>query len=345
MICFKVDGNARIGMGHVMRCLAIADELKKENHSCFFLMENDLLSELVKKHGHRLVVLEDGIKSVVEFINQNRIVACIVDSYEMGDADFQLLNEACDNRNAILGYMDDLLLFPYACNLLVNYNIYATISEYEELYQNKQKPFLCLGTNYVPFRTEFHQIANRCVRKEGKRILVSTGGADTEHVTVEMVKTICQHPEWSSINFVILIGKMNNDKEEIMDLAEGNNNIILQYDVSDVAQLMLSCEVAISAAGSTLYELCLTQTPSISYVLADNQIKLAKAFYDKGIMLYAGDVRKEGLHELVEKMSTQAVRLLEDFPKRCDYSKKMKTIVDCNGANRIAKTILEVGGK
>ena len=102
---------------------------------------------------------------------------------------------------------------------------------------------------------------------------------------------------------------------------------------------MLSCDVAVSAAGFTLYELCAMQTPTITYILADNQIPGAEAFERHGILKCAGDYRIAG-DRLIEKMIDSAIQLAEDDEERKGITEKMRTMIADNGAQKILKDIL-----
>ena len=96
----------------------------------------------------------------------------------------------------------------------------------------------------------------------------------------------------------------------------------------------------VSAAGSTLYELCACGVPTITYVLADNQIPAAVVFGDKGIMIDAGDVRKNP--DFIRDLFDRIMDLAENKEKRIAMSQAMRTIVDGRGANRLATVISQL---
>ena len=100
---------------------------------------------------------------------------------------------------------------------------------------------------------------------------------------------------------------------------------------------MKSADIAISAAGTTLYELCACGTPTISYVIADNQTDNAVWFDENNIIEFAGDVRLDDIgHNLARIM-----------PKYCDrayrenLSVEMQELVDGRGAGRIVEVLVE----
>ena len=132
---------------------------------------------------------------------------------------------------------------------------------------------------------------------------------------------------------------MNKDREIIYNISYDDPNIILFDNVKQMAKLMSSCDVAISASGSTLYELCATQTPTVTYILADNQILSAEGFHNRYILECIGDVRKLGVINLSKCLIKSATALADDYKRRVEITKNMQNIVDGQGANRLLKFI------
>ena len=104
-----------------------------------------------------------------------------------------------------------------------------------------------------------------------------------------------------------------------------------------MAELMSKCDIAISAAGSTLYELCATQTPTLTYVLADNQILGAKGFNEHSIGIYIGDYRYKA--DFIQALFYELDVLAANENLRKKLASNMKEIVDGNGAVRILKEV------
>ena len=103
---------------------------------------------------------------------------------------------------------------------------------------------------------------------------------------------------------------------------------------------MQSCDLAVSAAGSTLLELCACGIPTITYVLDDNQILGAKAFEKAGLMIYTGDVREED--SFTEKLNDTISVLCMDLGKRKDMYQRMTKMVDGCGAVRLVRELTKM---
>lgn len=340
MILFRADGNSAVGSGHVMRCLSIADAAKQLGEKCIFVTAADDFEAHITSRGHEVQVLgtdytDMEAEDMPAILETYKPSVLFVDSYFVTDKYLSSLQEYCKEHEIMLAYLDDVLAFPYPCDILINYNIYGKEEDYINLYEGLQIPRLLLGTTYAPLRIEFQDRTTRVARREADSVLVSTGGADAEHLGVELLKRAMQYP----YTFHFIVGAMNPDKDKIRELAAAADNIVLHEGVTSMAPLMKACDVAISAAGSTLYELCATQTPTITYILADNQIPGAEAFSAKEVMRNCGDVRILGREKLAEKLLEEAEALMNNYEDRVQISQNMQIIVDGNGAGRMIKEV------
>lgn len=341
MIVFRADGNAMIGAGHIMRCLSIAQGARLIGEECVFVTASNEFEAAITSRGYKNYVLNTDYRDMEsEDICSILDLCCpavlFVDSYQVTDTYLARLKVYCEDAGITLVYVDDVLAFPYPCHKLLDYNIYGTDADYIGLYGGGKLPELLLGTKYAPLREEFQNMPERDIRKEAKHVLVSTGGADSEHMTMELVKVA----RGQNRIFHFVIGALNKDIQRIREYAEGYGNIVLHEGVSDMAELMCHCDVAISAAGSTLYELCATQTPTVTYILADNQIPGAEGFASRGIMKNCGDVRVLGNKALAEVLIDTADVLANDYEERARIAERMRLVVDGKGAERVIRAVL-----
>lgn len=346
MIVFRVDGNSSIGLGHIMRCLSIADVYKKEGYSSLFITSDNELHQMIVDRGHSCLSLDSNYDHMEEDINQLKIEinkrdveTVYVDSYYVTALYLSSMSSFCKENNITLVYIDDILAFPYSCDILINYNIYAEIDDYKRLYSSDNPVFL-LGLKYIPQRLEFQGLEQRIINKNAKNIFVSTGGADSQHIGVEIVKSIISHRNSNDFIFHFILGVLNPDKDEIIQLSQNHNNIILYNNNKNMAKLMKSCDVAISAAGSTLYELCATQTPTVSYTIADNQLLGANCFEKSGLIHNVGNIKDYNAKDLADKIINASIELCNDYDQRKKIIDNMRDIVDGRGADRIVQKVL-----
>lgn len=345
-ILFRADANPSIGVGHIMRCLAVADAMTVLYRKVFFILADGTVQNMVADRGYPSIVfgteyndLEREVEMMNSIIKENKPGALVIDSYFVTERYLNVLWNVCRSVNCKLAYIDDVLAFPYPCDVLLNYNIYGPKADYKGLYRNAETvPAFFLGTSFAPLRREFQNLSPRMVRRGGRIILISTGGSDCEHITLALVEEI-RRGEPGDIAFHFIIGAMNRDKELIFHRTEGCPNMVLHENVKNMSALMQACDVAISAAGSTLYELCATQTPTVTYILTDNQIPGAEGFEHYGVLQCAGDVRQLGTQRLAKRLLESGVRLCRNYSERCRIAERMSELVDGRGAERFAEAI------
>ena len=139
----------------------------------------------------------------------------------------------------------------------------------------------------------------------------------------------------------VVVGRLNEDKDKLYKLADELPFLQLHENVSDMASLMASCDLAVSAAGTTLYELCAAGVPSMSFCLADNQLTAAKTFEEAGIIPCAGDIRYS-CDEALDRIMDFVTYMSENFQKRKAAHETMRRLVDGKGAVRIAEALIEM---
>ena len=169
--------------------------------------------------------------------------------------------------------------------------------------------------------------------------MILTGGADPYHIAYGFLKEINASNESSRV-YHIVVGKMSPDFEQIKELSNRIENVVIYHNVEDMLSLMRQCDIAVSAAGSTLYELCACGIPTINYIFADNQIMGAKRFAEDNIMFSAGDVRdnKGFFHNLSEVINV----LSQSVDLRIEMSRAAQKMVDGRGALLLAKELEEL---
>ena len=113
--------------------------------------------------------------------------------------------------------------------------------------------------------------------------------------------------------------------------------------VEKVAELLLGCDLAISAAGTTIYELCAAGVPTLAFSMADNQELFAKRMAAAGAVTYLGDIRNPEVLENLEKnvaswLSERGAALL----LRQQESVRMHALTDGLGSRRIAQKLIQI---
>ena len=306
-------------------------------------MADDSFRAVVESRGYQTSVLEtkyddmgsetDRLIPVISRVSPKLI---LVDSYFVSHDYLQTIQ-----KMAKVAYMDDVLSFAYPVDFLINYNIFSSLADYKNLYSisGVKRPKMFLGTRYAPLREEFRHIQFR--RSENvDNIFISSGGADTEHVELQLVEWLMNHPgAFQDVVFHVVVGAVNQDADTIIQKSAHLNNVMIHRNVRDMKTLMLSCDMAVSAAGSTLYELCACGVPIVTYVIADNQVAAERAFVNKGIALSVGDIRNKQC--FVEELTETIEALIHNCNLRIRLSDTARALVDGRGADVLVSELME----
>ena len=102
-----------------------------------------------------------------------------------------------------------------------------------------------------------------------------------------------------------------------------------------MAQLMQSCDIAVTAGGSTMYELCAVGIPILCFSFVDNQEKIVKGFLEQKVVCFGGNYLVQG-ESMFDDISEQIALLKRNLSLRQESSRKERELVDGQGAMRIA---------
>lgn len=337
-VYIRTDGNFVVGLGHIMRCSSIAEALCEKGIECCFIVSSQESLKLVKEKNFSYIQLdsvwndlEKELGKIIEVIKQENIKVLLVDSYYVTE---KYLKELKQYTKLI--YLTGFHKFHYPVNMLINYNIFAGDMGYREEYDSET--YLAIGTNYTPLRKEF-QKGNSC--KKGKKgIFLTTGGTDLCHFVPALLKYLLDS-EFRTWKIHIIIGTYYEQQEiDILeDMKKKNKNMILYSNVKNMSEIMQECSIAVSAAGTTLYELCAMGIPTVTFSFVDNQIRSSECFAEKKVMKSVGDIR-----QLPDKKAEEIVcELLKYIQDEClykQYSESMKKLIDGKGSERLANLII-----
>ncbi|KXG76351.1 UDP-2,4-diacetamido-2,4,6-trideoxy-beta-L-altropyranose hydrolase [Thermotalea metallivorans] len=345
----RADGGAAIGMGHIMRCLSLAKELKRKGYKVYFFssMKEGIIkikdegfdvivipqiqSEFIKNSGSiGGVDLEKETDKIIQLIREYHIDLLFIDKYDVTNGYFLKIKPYVK----ILAYIDDLSQFVYPVDVLINGNITGEYMDYQKYSQDQM---MLLGPKYNLIRDEFRDLPLGEIREEAKEILVTTGGSDPYRMSVKIIHMILEDEELRNCIINVIVGNGFINKEELRNIAENNKNIILHENVKKISQIMLKSDIAISAGGSTLYELCACGIPTIAFIMADNQELMVRK------MAELGYIKEIGWYHAVEKADVvNAVKkLVQNYNMRKSYSQKGRNLVDARGAEKIVEAITE----
>ncbi len=338
----RADGNAAIGAGHLMRCMTIAEAMRKmqaEEDRILFLCAEEQSAELVREHGFDATVLYTDYRNLEAelpltrdlFHHKDAQRIILVDSYYVTDTYLKSLREF--GRTVLL---DDMQQNAYPVDVVINYNAFADAAVYEKLYQGTNTRRL-VGSRYVPIREQFlykHYQVSDIV----KNILITTGGGDRDNIAGRILQQIFEINHLQEVNYHLITGRYNPHFQELKRLEASEPKLHIHYDVKDMAAFMSGCDLAITAGGTTIYELAAIGVPFICFSYAENQEPLTEYIGRQHIAGFAGAYHREALGTL-----SRIKQLFADYCTRRELRnmcyEKERTLIDGLGAQRLAENI------
>lgn len=347
-ILIRVDATPQIGTGHVMRCLALAQGLKRAGHKVIFLTINSgKLFERIEGEGFEIRLLDRRVelrddarqtKELAERIVCNWVVTDgynFTEDYQRLIVEFPKVMQEPLKRHIKLLCIDDIAKTHFVADVVLNQNISAS----KIPYSREGYTTLLLGTKYALIRQEFLQAKNSFIRRfpqKARKILVTFGGLDSKNVTLKVLQAIdiLNDPE---IVIKVVIGELNPHIEALRNfIAKSRSNFEILVNVSkEMPELMIWADLAVTGAGSTIWELCLLGVPTIAGSIVDNQKDIASILADMGAVKNAGWLVETSLQQLADDID----RCIQDLKLRKSMSDSMAQVVDGKGVQRVVSFI------
>jgi UDP-2,4-diacetamido-2,4,6-trideoxy-beta-L-altropyranose hydrolase len=359
-VILRADASNQMGVGHVMRCLTLADELSNAGAEIKFICR-DLagnLEKMILQRGYVVHLLpaphqhsgvensmnaheqwlgvpwdEDANQSI-KLISANTINWVIVDNYALDYRWHKKIRPYTDKIFVI----DDLADRKMDCDMLLDQTFGRNNSDYDGLVAKDCQ--INLGSSYALLRPEFSYLRQKAIearktRRNIKNILVSVGALDPNNVTSQII-TALERIKWlhkPKVNVVLhssaphlhtLLDQINGLKLEVS----------IQTDVSDMAKLMIEADLAIGAGGTTSWERCCLGLPTLLIKLADNQALVING------LLTAQAARQIDIENIATDLVRECEALQSDKMKLVDLSINSLNITDGKGTRLIALKML-----
>jgi UDP-2,4-diacetamido-2,4,6-trideoxy-beta-L-altropyranose hydrolase len=314
-LVIRADADRQIGMGHFMRCLALAQAWKDTGGQVVFITacQSESLLQRLKEEGFDIHLLARSYPDDDDWEHTKNILAAypsawvVLDGYHFDEVYQQQVKEF----GQWLLVIDDMAhLKHYYADIVLNQNLHADQLRYTcEPYTR-----LLLGTKYVLLRKEF--LAWRDWKREvpevARQVLVTLGGADPENHTLKVIQGL-DKVEVTGLEVTIVIGA-SNPHRDVLEAATKQSRIPIRliWDVTNMPELMTWADVAVSSAGSTVWELLFLGTPTLALILADNQCYIAEQVVESGVGQSLGWARNISAKSLAKAITL----LLKDFNLR-----------------------------
>lgn len=346
-IVIRADGNRQIAMGHVMRCLSIADELRKMGADVIFVTAGDETGDLIQSRGFENHVLHSDFEQLeqelpvfLDFLEEHQPDLILTDSYYVTKEYMEALQRV--SRTA---YIDDLGQPVYPVDILIDYNIYGSELPYEKYYMEKGIPVperILTGCSYAPLRAEFRQGRHSRVQEQVTDVLITTGGGDKANTAGRMCRKLLEERSeghHAGIRYHVICGPFAQNRQELMEIAVEDDAFVIHDFVTNMSEFLVDFDLAVSAGGSTMYELCSMGLPTVCFTFAGNQRLQAECFDRTTEVKNAGSMTDQPA-ETIDRIAERLTQLEQDSALRQAVREQMLGLVDGCGAIRIAEMLL-----
>jgi len=307
------EAGKEIGLGHITRCTSLYDAACKQGYTCQLIVYTDMdkINQLTDR-DHKLIdwYNKDFIESIVAKEDY-----CIVDSYL---ADYSIY-EAITKKAKDCIFIDDTARIEYpAQGTVVNPSLYP----YDMYLLDDSKRHYAIGSKYIILRDAFNDIKEKDCQKNVSNVLVIFGGSDIRNLASKITDLLSS--KYKNITFNVVSSKYENCYNK------DNINHFTELNASEIKNLMLDSDIAITGAGQTVYELIITKTPFIPIEVINNQKNNINGLKKFNLIEKAIRYDDRGLAE----------KTLMHFESLLDYENRTKLIkrydiIDSKGSSRI----------
>jgi UDP-2,4-diacetamido-2,4,6-trideoxy-beta-L-altropyranose hydrolase len=306
-LLLRADGNSHIGLGHVMRLLALAEILRKEAAECLFLLrepQDELRQQLAEASCAVVEVPVQPLPEEAAWLVRHVLRATdvlVLDGYSFTYSYQHTIRGAV----ARLIYLDDLHSFPLAADLVLNPAGGINLGHYE---MRQPGARLLVGPAYAPLRAAFREAALQPASQASPDIiLVCLGGADPTHQTRLVAAALLALPSVQLVHAVV--GSAYLEWEDLRAWAAQQARLVLHHNLSapDLVALMRTCGVAVCSPSTVSYEYCAAGGGLLALLqVADNQHDINQFLCTSGLALpYA-----EALPQVASVRATELVAQL-----------------------------------
>jgi UDP-2,4-diacetamido-2,4,6-trideoxy-beta-L-altropyranose hydrolase len=351
-IAFRTDASLLIGMGHVTRCLTLAEALRDQGAKILFVCrEHDgHLCDLISSHDFEVARLplsrhkeaesttwlgatwqEDAknTREVLESWNA-KLDWLVVDHYQLDRRWEGVLRPMVEHIMVI----DDLADRTHDCDLLLDQNL---VAGKDTRYTDKVPAscILLLGPKYALLQPDYAVLHDRIPPRVGpiRRILIFFSGADSENLTGKTLSAFLSlhKPE---IQVDVIVTSSNPFIKEIRQQVAEYDNIYLYSDLPTLAPLMAKADLAIGAGGTTSWERLCLGLPTLVITLAENQVPIADSLERREMIRWLGHYNEVSNTQIYLSIK----QLVEDGIER-EWSKRCLELVDGRGINRVCSAM------
>ena len=337
-LLIRADANVSIGTGHVMRCLALAQAWQDRGGTAGFVA-SELPVPLADRLARERIVpamisaipgSSDDAAATIAQARQAGANWVVIDGDRFQTGFLKLVHDA--GLRVLL--IDD---FAHREGIPVELIVNPNPGVDSETYRMRAAGAKVLaGPRYCLLRREFRVAAEAAERSEriGNRVLISLGGSDPDNLTPRIAAALAG---CADLQLTLVAGPGNHAIDELRRLHAANVRVI--WDAKNMAELMSLADIAVIAAGGTLWELLAMGCAVLSYARNAMQKSVLQSLARDGVIVEMGDAAAFDSATL----ALEVKRLSESSSAQKRMAGLGRTLVDGAGADRVVDAMMQSG--
>lgn len=296
-VAIYVNGNNKRGIGHIYRALELADEFYSKPDVIYDTNQTD--AKVFGNTTHNLI----PINGIAELFDR-----CKKENYTIFIND--ILTTSIDYMIGLRTVLPDAKIINFEDD---GEGILQADLVFNALFKENALPQVYAGEKYYISGKTFMFYKPIDIKQKVKRVFIAFGGADPQDYSDRLLRMISRS-KYERYEFVVVLGRAKKNVDVLMEYNRFSNIEVL-YDVSNMPELMTSCDIGITSRGRTGYELALLGIPSIA--MAQNQREEKHGFVSNEngfayIGLNPSDEIIEGTLKMYMELSAESRRQLQE---------------------------------
>ena len=270
-VLIRCDASKKIGLGHITRCLVLANQFRNNEYKVFFAIKNhEIAIEKIKEQKFDMLIADDDnfdyFKWIEEILEEKEINIFIGDIRDNFPCELIVYMK---NKNILTIAIDEPSAYAKECDLCF-YPPHAIIDK------TRYKGIVYQGIEYVLLRPEFY-LKYKKKKNEIPRVLVMMGGTDSYNLTFDVLEIL--EKKESNFSISVVLDRKNENYSDVESLIKiSNKNINIFSNIKDMSFFLNDVDFAIITFGMSAYELLYKNIRSIHICLNEDHIKASKFF-------------------------------------------------------------------
>ena len=324
-LAIVVNGNSRIGNGHLYRCLSIAKEKVFDSFHIMFLVPEDCNTDLLLKPGYNVVAIDINSQgAILQHLFENSIDIVLID---LVLDDYKKLFFLKKYRDKL--FISTVTLFDFEDQIRFEHlSFFPDFENDNEIWLHNTGTLKCMGKSYIVLNGTHGESI-----EESGDVIIAMGGGDQYGLTLKAVKAL----RMLNYDCLVLINSNHKDYDEITAIINEVDNIRVANHVESFIHLISKFKLIILNGGLTRYEAVYALTPFLAISIHTQQYNITEKLTRYGVGINLGIVDSLTSNYISLKVND----LLANSCKIEEMKSRMIGLISDRGSFNIASRIID----